>query len=95
MITKSRLKGKQRFAINPRPEYSRWEDVIKQYPDRFVLIENPVFEPNSPFLIGGVLHYKNKSKYRVAELAKELDLGHFTIKYTGGPLEEKNYIFVF
>ena len=95
MITKDKLKSKRRFVINPRPQYTLWKDVIKLYPDRFVLLENPVFEPNSPFLIGGILRYKNKSKYRVAEVAKNLSLGHFTIKYTGGPLEEKEYIFVF
>jgi hypothetical protein len=78
-------------------EYTLWEDIKKQYPDRFVLLENPVYNPPcSPFLMKGIFRYKNKSPKKVAEKAAELALPLGTIKYTGGPLLDnaKDYIFV-
>lgn len=79
-----------------KPEYSSWEDIKAQYPDRFVLIENPVYQTDtpSPFLERGILRYKNKARKKVVEKAKEMKFPSFKIKYTGGPLEEKDYIFV-
>ena len=29
-------------------EYMLWDDICKKYPDRFVLLENPVYETDYP-----------------------------------------------
>ena len=82
----------------PEADYMLWEDIQKKFPDRFVLLENPVYDPLfSPFLKKGIFRYKNKSKRRVAEKAATLSMNLATIRYTGGPLEkqEKDYIFIF
>ena len=82
----------------PRSDYMLWDDIQKKFPDRFVLLENPVYDPPfSPFLKKGIFRYKNKSKRRVAEKAATLSMNRATIRYTGGPLEEqeKDYIFIF
>ena len=63
-------------------EYTPWETIREQYPDRFVLIENPVFD--DAYLKGGVFLYKHKSDRRVIEKSLELKPPHSTIKYTGG-----------
>ena len=79
-------------------DYMLWEDIKKKFPDRFVLLENPVYDPPfSPFLKKGIFRYKNKSKRKVAEMANEMDIPYITIAYTGGALEEneKDYIFIF
>ncbi len=65
-----------------------------QYPDRWVLIENPSFKPNSNELLEGIFHYKNKNQSKVYAKAIELGLKNIAVRYTGGQLEEKDYIFV-
>ena len=84
----------------PESDYMLWEDIQKKFPDSFVLLENPVYDPPfSPFLKKGIFRYKNRSKRKVAEQANEMDIPYITIAYTGGPLEkkenEKDYIFIF
>jgi len=78
-------------------DYTTWQEIKQKFPDRFVLIENPIYDtPGSLFPRKGILRYKNKSKLRVAEKANELDIDLMTILYTGGRLEEqsKDCIFV-
>ena len=75
-------------------EYLQWENIQKQFPDRFVLLENPVFKTNSPVLIGGILRYKNRSIDKVIEVANALSLNHQTVKYTGGKLNETDINFI-
>ena len=41
-------------------EYTSWETIQELYPDRFVLLENPVFDPR-PHLKKAILLYKHKS----------------------------------
>ena len=77
-----------------QPQYLTWEKIQKLFPDRFVLLENPVFKTDSPVLQGGVLRYKNRSIDRVIEVANKLSLNHQTVKYTGGKLEETNVNFI-
>ena len=67
--------------------FEKWEDMIKKYPDSFVLIENPVLERGK--LTKGIFRYKSKSRRRVFEKAKELDLESISIRYTEGKREEK------
>jgi len=53
------------------------------YPDRFVLLENPVFE-DDVYLKEAILLYKHKSRRRVAEKSLELKPSYSTLLYTGG-----------
>ena len=52
------------------------------YPDRFVLIENPVFD--DAYLKDGILLYKHKSRIKVIEKSVEIKPFHSTLVYTGG-----------
>ena len=63
-------------------EYTSWETIREQYPDRFVLLENPVFDDT--YLKGGIFLYKHKSRKKAIEKEIELSPSHSTIKYTGG-----------
>ena len=60
-----------------------WDTIQKEYPDRFVLLENPVFAP-TPHLKEGILLYKHKSRKKVIEKELELKPHYSTIVYTGG-----------
>jgi len=63
--------------------YTSWETIQKLYPDRFVLLENPVFDPR-PHLKEAILLYKHKSHKKVVEKEIELKPHYSTIVYTGG-----------
>jgi hypothetical protein len=63
--------------------YTSWETIQKEYPDRFVLLENPVYEPR-PHLKGGIFLYKHKSRKKVIDKELELKPYYSTIEYTGG-----------
>ena len=65
-------------------EYTSWETIQKLYPDRFVLVENPVYIGTSPVIKEGIFLYKHKSYKKVVEKDLELDPSYSTIKYTGG-----------
>jgi len=75
--------------------YTSWETIQKEYPDRFVLLENPVFDP-LPHLKEAILLYKHKSRKRVIEKSVELKPYCSTIVYTGGIRGDKanEYTFV-
>jgi hypothetical protein len=60
-----------------------WETIQKLYPDRFVLLENPVFDP-LPHLKEAVVLYKHKYHKKVVQKALELKPHCSTIEYTGG-----------
>lgn len=72
----------------------KWDSIKQRYPDSFVLIENPTYDGAT--LTSGIFKYKNKIRKRVFEKAKELNLNHITILYSGGIRKErlKNAIFV-
>ncbi|MDR3297517.1 MAG: hypothetical protein LBS94_04710, partial [Prevotellaceae bacterium] len=80
-------------------EYMLWEDMKKKYYDRFVLIENPVYGPESAmYPTKGIFRYKHKSKMQVAKKLRSIDSKNlFTILYTDGPLEERflKTVFIF
>jgi len=63
--------------------YTSWETIQKEYPDRFVLLENPVYNPR-PYLKEAILLYKHKNQMKVIEKALELQPHYSTIVYTGG-----------
>ena len=63
-------------------EYTSWETIQKMYPDRFVLLEEPVFD--DAFLIEGIFLYKHKSRKKVYEKSSEIRPRHSTVVYTGG-----------
>ena len=75
--------------------YTSWETIQKEYPDRFVLLENPVFDP-LPHLKEAILLYKHKSRKKVIEKSLELKPHYSTLVYTGGIRGDKanEYTFV-
>ena len=66
-----------------KPKIATWEAIKKEYPDRFVLLENPVFNP-TPHLKEGILLYKHKDQMKVIQKSLELKPYDATIVYTGG-----------
>jgi hypothetical protein len=72
------------MIMNTRQErYTSWETIQKEYPDRFVLLENPVYNPR-PHLKEAILLYKHKSRKKVFDKSIELKPHYSTIVYTGG-----------
>jgi len=63
--------------------YTSWETIQKLYPDRFVLLENPVYDPR-PHLKEAILLYKHKNRMKVIEKELKLKPHYSTIVYTGG-----------
>ena len=63
-------------------EYTSWETIRSLYPDRFVLLENPVIERAQ--IKEGIFLYKHKSYKKVVEKDLELKPPYATIEYTGG-----------
>jgi hypothetical protein len=57
--------------------------IQKLYPDRFVLLEDPVFDP-LPHLKEAIFLYKHKNYYKVVKKELELKPRCSTIEYTGG-----------
>jgi len=66
-----------------KPRLASWETIQKEYPDKFVLLENPVYNPR-PHLKEAILLYKHKSRDRVIKKELELKPYYSTILYTGG-----------
>jgi len=64
-------------------KYTSWETIQKMYPDSFVLLENPVYDP-SPHLKEAILLYKHKNRKKVIEKEVELKPHYSTLLYTGG-----------
>ena len=64
-------------------KYTSWEAIQKQYPDSFVLLENPVFDQKKG-LTKAIFVYKHKNRKKVFEKDIALRLPYATIKYTGG-----------
>ena len=69
--------------MKTKEKYTSWATIQKQYPDSFVLLENPVFE-RGQILKSGIFVYKNKNRKKVFEKDVALHLPYATIKYTGG-----------
>jgi len=64
-------------------QHTSWETIKKQYPDRFVLLGNPVYDPR-PHLKEAIFLYKHKNRKKVIEKELELKPHYSTIVYTGG-----------
>jgi len=62
--------------------YTSWKTIQKKYPDKYVLLENPVFDP-SPRLKEAILLYKHKSQTKVIKKKLELKPYYSIIFYTG------------
>jgi hypothetical protein len=75
--------------------YISWDTIQKEYPDRFVLLENPVYDPR-PYLKEAILLYKHKSQMKVIEKKIALKPNYSTIVYTGGIRGDKakEYTFI-
>ena len=76
-------------------KYTSWETIQELYPDRFVLLENPVYDP-LPHLKEAILLYKHKNRMKVIEKSLVLKPYYSTIVYTGGIRGDKanEYTFV-
>jgi len=66
-----------------KPKHASWETIQKEYPDRFVLLENPVFDP-TPHLKEAMVLYKHKSRKKVIEKELKLKPHYSAVLYTGG-----------
>ena len=64
-------------------KYISWETIQQMYPDKFVLLENPVYERHV-HLKGGIFLYRNKHYKNVVKKELELKPHYSTILYTGG-----------
>ena len=69
--------------VNAQEKYTSWETIQKEHPDRFVLLENPVYNPR-PHLKEAILLYKHKDQMKVIKKSLELKPPYATIVYTGG-----------
>ena len=65
-------------------EYTSWETIQELYPDRFVLLENPVYEGNGPVIKEAIFLYKHKDQMKVIEKSLQLKPSYSTLVYTGG-----------
>jgi len=65
-----------------RKEYTSWETIQKLYPDRFVLLENPVID--GVIIREAIFLYKHKSRNKVIDKSLELKPHNSMIEYTGG-----------
>ena len=68
--------------ITKEEKYIPWEKIQEMYPDRFVLLENPVFEHGD--IKEAIFRYKHKSRKKVIEKSLELEPHYSTLVYTGG-----------
>ena len=73
----------EEIVSSKKKEYTSWETIKELYPDRFVLLENPVFDP-TPYLKEAIFLYKHKNRKNVVDKCVELKPHHSMIKYTGG-----------
>jgi hypothetical protein len=69
--------------MEKQQKYTSWETIKKLYPDRFVLLENPVYDPR-PHLKEAILLYKHKNRKKVIEKGIKLKPHYATLLYTGG-----------
>jgi hypothetical protein len=79
-----------------KPRHASWEAIKEEYPDSFVLLENPVYNPR-PHLKEAILLYKHKNRRKVIDKELELKPQYSAIKYTGGARLDKvnnEYTFV-
>lgn len=72
--------------------YRTIEDLQKQYPDSWVLLENPTHYTKKAGIAGGIFHYKHKVRKKVYEKASVLHLKHTAVIYTGGKLDDINFM---
>jgi len=63
-------------------DYTSWEMIQKLYPDRFVLLENPVMD--GVFIKEAIFLYEHKSRNKVIDKSLELKPRYSMIEYTGG-----------
>ena len=73
-----------------------WETIQKEYPDKFVLLENTVYDPITYIKEATVL-YKHYHRKKVIDKELELNPKRSAIVYTGGARLEKankDYTFV-
>ena len=65
-----------------KKEYTSWETIKKLYPDRFVVLENPVFD--GAHIKEAIFLYKHKSRKKAIDKELELNPHCSALVYTGG-----------
>jgi len=63
-------------------KYTSWEAIQKLYPDRFVVLENPVYD--GARIKEAVFLYKHKNRKKAIEKELELNPHCSALVYTGG-----------
>jgi len=74
---------KPRTASRVLGTVQAWETIQKEYPDKFVLLENTVYDPISYIKEATVL-YKHYHRKKVIDKELELNPKRSAIVYTGG-----------
>jgi hypothetical protein len=80
-----------------KQQLTKFSEIQERYPDTFVLLKDVV--SNGAKIMEGIVVYKNKNQDKVWAKLRELrgTLGQNTItsiQYTGGKLDEQDYIFI-
>jgi hypothetical protein len=62
--------------------YTPWEEIQEQYPDKFVLMKDLEFDHG--LVIGGTVVYAHQDRQKVIDKDVELRIYHTTMRYTCG-----------
>jgi hypothetical protein len=62
--------------------YTPWEEIQEQYPDKFVLMKDLAFR--NGLVIGGTVVYAHKDKETVCKKEAKLNISRTIRLYTGG-----------
>jgi histone H3/H4 len=63
--------------------YTPWEEIQEQYPDKFVLMKDLAFSEGGRFM-GGTVVYAHKDRKKVTAKDIELQINLTTTRYTRG-----------
>jgi hypothetical protein len=88
----ARIEKKSSERKAKKAVYKTVEELQKLYPDSWVLLENPVSNKKNTLFVGGIFHYKHKVRSKVFEKATQLGLQRISVIYTGGKLDDVNFM---
>jgi hypothetical protein len=92
------MRNVPKIKVNQRVNF---EDLKKVYPDSWVLLKNIHKKRNSPIIEDGIFLYKNKNQDKAFKKISDFEKNGaiqdgdvLAVEYTGGKLDELEYIFV-
>ena len=88
----ARIEKKSSERKAKKAVYKTVEELQKLYPDSWVLLEKPEFHKKKAGIAGGIFHYKHKVRSKVFEKATQLGLQRISVIYTGGKLDDVNFM---